>query len=102
MISRSRRDSVGGGVVAEFGGGGGSRNFPWSPNPSQISGGEGVVAEFFPDRDPEIRFRARKIPRECTPRHRFRKMLPKKSSFWRKINISLKLPEFREFFFTFP
>ena len=33
------------------GGGGSSRNFPWSPNPSQISGG-GVVAEFFPDRNP--------------------------------------------------
>ena len=52
MISGSRRDSVGGGVVAEIfsdlrkpsrfsGGGGSSRNFLGSPEPSRFSGGGG-------------------------------------------------------------
>ena len=39
MISRSRRDSVGGGVVAEF-----VRDLQ---EPTRFSGGGGVVAEFF-------------------------------------------------------
>ena len=80
------------------GGGGSSRNFSWSPNPSQISGGGGSGRQSFSRTETINYFRAaRKIPRECTPRPTFRKMLPKKNSFWRKINISLKLPEFREF-----
>ena len=40
MISRSRRDSVGGGVVAEF--------FRGLPEPTRFSGG-GVVAQIFRD-----------------------------------------------------
>ena len=80
QISRSRRD--------------------WSPNPSRksLGGGSGRV---FPEHKPNILFRARKIPRHSTPRPTFRMMLPKKSSFLRKINISLKLPEFSEFFSHF-
>ena len=51
MISRSRRDSVGGGS---------SRSFPWSPNLSHISGGRGGgVGQSFPGQKPSIRFRAR-------------------------------------------
>ena len=68
------------------------------PVANQWGGGSGRA---FPGQKPSIRFRARKIPRECTPRPTFRKMLPKKNSFWRKINISLRLPEFREFFSHF-
>ena len=92
MISGSRRDSVGGGVVAEI--------FRGLQTRRKSLGvvGSGTV---FPGQRPSIRFRARKIPRECTPRPTFRKILPKKSSFWRKIHISLKLPEFREFFSHF-
>ena len=70
MISRSRPDSVGGGVVAETfrglqkparfsgGGGGSSRNFPWSPEagPIQWGGGGGVVAEIFRDLQTPARF----------------------------------------------
>ena len=54
----SRRDSVGGGVVAEFfrglrkptrfsGGGVGSRMFPWSTKADAIQWGGGIVAQFF-------------------------------------------------------
>ena len=50
MVSKSRRDSVGGGVVAEIfrglknpprfsGGGGSSRNCPWPPKAGAISVG---------------------------------------------------------------
>ena len=62
MISRSRRDSVGGGVVAEFvrhlqkptrfgGGGGSSSIFPGSPKADAIRWGEGgvVAAAIFRD-----------------------------------------------------
>ena len=42
MISRSRRDSVGG-----VGGGGSSRFFPSSPEADQIRWGGGVVAGIF-------------------------------------------------------
>ena len=60
------------------------------------------MGEFFPDRNPKFASaRAQNTARVHSEKPTFRKMLPKKTSFWRKINISLKLPEFREFFSHF-
>ena len=47
-----------------------------------------------------LRFRARKIPREYTPRKKFRKLRQKKGFLAEKKKI--KFPQFREIFFTFP
>ena len=41
VVSKRRRDSVGGGVVAEF------FRFPWSPKGDAVQWGGGGVAEFF-------------------------------------------------------
>ena len=88
-----------------------------SPTRSRPHSVGGVVAEIFRDLQkrgrvvagfffvncrniPQIRYRARKIPREYTPRQRFSRIRQKKD-FLRKNKTSIKFPQFREIFVHF-